>query len=292
MSFSGSLGVNTSIDLAPGGNLIKPNIGFGYTDKPTITFQPVQGEDFLKNVLSSISLDSIMVLTQSGWSIERVFGLCVERANEILNAPTASGPTPLHEPKFKRFKLLLSLLKHQLNRGNIEMGSDVSNKQINLLFQAHNKQDKTEIEEIGALLGFGLGENQSALVKLNTNFLVHEKNLLTIRPRSMLSIMFYLAQNVDVPIEHIHAGLVTITKNKQGVNFDWSSTPAGSVFKISSSREEPENAYLAVPYRDFWYYIADNDLQSKTTFMLLKQLFDIQSGQTKFSGPALTLPVR
>ena len=107
MSFSGSFGVSSSFDLAPSGNLVKPDFGVGYTDKPTITYQPVQGEDFLENVLSGISLDSIMVLTQSGWSIERVFGLCVERTNGLLNAPTASGPTPLHEPQFKQFKQLL-----------------------------------------------------------------------------------------------------------------------------------------------------------------------------------------
>ena len=292
MSFSGNLGVSSSFDLAPGGNLIKPDFGVGYTDKPTITYQPVQGEDFLKNVLSGISLDAIMVLTQSGWSVERVFGLCVERTNKLLNAPTASGPTPLQEPKFKRFKQLLLLLKHQLNQGNIEMGSDDSHRQINILFKANNEHEITEMNKLGKLLGFNLDKNHSALVNLNTNFLKQAKNQLTIRTRSILSIMFYLAQNIDIPIEHIQAGLVTITKNQQGGAFNWSQTPAGSVFKILSSREKPEKAHLAIPYRNYWYYIADNDLQSKTTFMLLKQLFDIQSGQTKFSGPALTLPVR
>lgn len=292
MSFSGNLGFSSSFDLAPGGNLIKPDIGIGYTDRPTITYQPVQGEDFLKNVLSGISLDAIMVLTQSGWSIERVFGLCVEKTNDLLNAPSASGPTPTKEPKFRKFKKLLSLLKHQLDQGTIDMGSATNDKAINILFKAHNDHETKEMHELGNLLGFTLDQNNSALITLNTNFLKQEKNQLTIRTRSILSIMFYLSQNIDIPIEHVHAGLVIITKNHQGETFDWSHTPAGSVFKILSSREKPENAHLAIPYRDYWYYIADNDLQSKTTFMLLKQLFDIQSGQTKFTGPALMIPVR
>ena len=176
MSFSGNLGVSSSFDLTPGGNLIKPDFGIGYTDKPTITYQPVQGEDFLKNVLSGISLDAIMVLTQSGWSVERVFGLCVERTNKLLNAPTASGPTPLQEPKFKRFKQLLLLLKHQLNQGNIEMGSDDSHRQINILFKANNEHEIAEMNKLGKLLGFNLDKNHSALVNLNTNFLKQEKN--------------------------------------------------------------------------------------------------------------------
>ncbi|WP_305906809.1 hypothetical protein Q9L42_019015 [Methylomarinum sp. Ch1-1] len=83
LNFDGNIGIGSELDLAPGGNIIQPNLGVGYADKPTISFQPLQGEDFLKSVLSSISFDALLVMTQSGWSIERVFGLCVERINYL-----------------------------------------------------------------------------------------------------------------------------------------------------------------------------------------------------------------
>ena len=38
--------------------------------------------------------------------------------------------------------------------------------------------------------------------------------------------------------------------------------------------------------------IEDTDLETKSTFMLLRQLFDLQAGQTNPQVPALTLPVR
>ena len=117
-------------------------------------------------------------------------------------------------------------------------------------------------------------------------------NQLTVRTRSISSILFYLSQNIDVPKDHADAGLVTITRANTGDEFDWDKTPAGALFKIKTSREQPEMAYLSVPYRGYWFYIADDDLQSKSTFMLLMQLFDLQAGQTKYTGPTLTLPVR
>ena len=64
------------------------------------------------------------------------------------------------------------------------------------------------------------------------------------------------------------------------------------MFKVNFSKDYPEHAFIAVQYRGYWFYLADNDLQTKATFMLLMQLFDLQAGQTKYTGPTLTLPVQ
>jgi hypothetical protein len=46
---------------------------------------------------------------------------------------------------------------------------------------------------------------------------------------------------------------------------------------IHSQKERPENAYVAVQYRGWWFYIADDDQSSKATFSLLNILFSLQS---------------
>ena len=50
-------------------------------------------------------------------------------------------------------------------------------------------------------------------------------------------------------------------------------------------------AYVKIRYRDHYYYIADNDLESKSTFMLLTEIFNMQAGQGVALMPTLTLPV-
>ncbi|MFQ5963668.1 MAG: hypothetical protein ACE5KZ_05225 [Candidatus Scalinduaceae bacterium] len=279
--------LDTLIPLGPADSILAPNLGMSHSRKPTITYTPLRGEDFLKSVLSPISLDSILLLTQSGWSIQRVFGLCVERINELANAPKASGPTPENEPKYKKFKHLVKLFRQLQLEGLIEMGPDLDSNNLVILLKT-DPNYKNVIDEVRSLLGITQQSNQ---FYISTNFLDTKEGQWDMRARSIISVLFYLSQNIDVPEEHKEAGLITVTKTQDGKEFNWSETPVGMMFKVRSSKWQPGNAFVAVPYRGVWYYIADNDLDSKSTFLLLKQLFNLQSGQRKYIGPSLTLPV-
>jgi hypothetical protein len=307
MSFGGNMGIDGTAKFGATGSSIAPSMGIAYADKPTITYTPLQGEDFLKSVLSSISLEAVLVMTQSGWSIERIFGLCMERMNELYNAPRASGPTPEEEPEFRKFKRTLELFRVLQLHGDMEIGPDLSldkkDPDLVMLFQL-SKLNEDVIDEISMLLVNPDNKDlptkahphrhpQSIRIKINTDFVNENPNELNVRTRSISSVMYYLSQNVKIPEQHIKEGLVTVTKtlDDQGV-FNWDETPAGAVFQVDFSEDYPEHAFIAIPYRDYWFYIADNDLESKSTFMLLTQLFDLQAGQTKYTGPTLTLPVR
>ena len=127
---------------------------------------------------------------------------------------------------------------------------------------------------------------------LSTDFLAVKKTQWTVRTRSISGLLYYLSQTVETPEQHQSEGLVTVTTSKTGEAFDWTDTPAGRRFKVRTQVERPDNAYIATYYRGHWFYIEDTDLESKSTFMLLRQLFDLQAGQTKSQGPTLTLPVR
>jgi len=211
--------------------------------------------------------------------------------NNIFNAHRASGPTPKIEPEFKQFKQMLNLLGELQLKGRIEMGIDTFNsKDLVVLFEA--TQHPEIIDKLSKLLKIKASEKGKIYAKVDTNFLKTDTNQIALRSRSISSLLFYLSQNVEVPQDDIDNGLVTETVSKTGEKFDWSQTPAGALFKVKVSNSYPNDAFLAVNYRDHWFYIADNDLNSKSSFMLLTQLFDLQAGQTTSTGPTLTLPVR
>jgi hypothetical protein len=48
---------------------------------------------------------------------------------------------------------------------------------------------------------------------------------------------------------------------------------------------------VAVPYRNRWFYIADDDLPSKAYMMLVGSIFSLQAGDLPMVTPLLTLPV-
>ncbi len=115
---------------------------------------------------------------------------------------------------------------------------------------------------------------------------------LGIQPRSVIEMMHYLSQNVEVPESHVRQGLVTVTRDAEGHPFDWNSL-LGSLFCVRVSRLPPLHAYIAVSYRGYWYYIADSDLESKATLGMLEELFNIEirGGGVGGNLPVLTLGV-
>ena len=113
---------------------------------------------------------------------------------------------------------------------------------------------------------------------------------MAIGTRSLLGVMFYMSQAVEVPDVHKEAGKVTLTKTASGEDFDWAQV-TGGILRIRAHTERPESAVVAVPYRGHWFYLDDSDLESKSTFSLLSQLFALQAGKTKTTTPVLTLPV-
>ena len=56
--------------------------------------------------------------------------------------------------------------------------------------------------------------------------------------------------------------------------------------------EAPANLRLIpdLHYRGYWFYIDNADLESKTTFGLLVQLFNLETAGVPTNAPLLTLP--
>jgi hypothetical protein len=107
--------------------------------------------------------------------------------------------------------------------------------------------------------------------------------------RSLDAVLGFLSDSVDVPSEDESAGRVTLTKTPSGERFDWQMV-FGNLLRVHNSPRAPKNAAVAVPYRGSWFYIDDSDPDSKSTFSLLADIFELQSGEIKSTAPVLTLP--
>ena len=286
LSLGASAGLGSEVRFGSSDTL-SPSVGIAYSDKPTISYTPLRGEDLLKSILSPLQLESILVLTQSGWNINRVFGLCFERINNIYNAPNASGPTPEHEPEHVEFVALMDALRILQKNQLMEIGTRDDND-IVIKLVTDNDRYRDDVDRVYDLLELDRNLDEFSL---NMDFLEMNNTQWTVRARSISGVLYYLSHNVEAPARHRDV-LVTDTRLRGGGSFDWGDTPAGRLFRVRSSAEQPENAYIATRYRGYWFYIEDTDLESKSTFMLLRQLFDLQAGRTEPQVPALTLPVR
>jgi len=280
---------DTRLDLHKATSYLQMSPGIKYETKPTITYAPLIGENFVKQILSPMPPAYIFTLAQSGWSIDRIFNLCVNRINNIDNASNADGPTPAEVPVYREFDYLTANLGKLQKAQLIDIGKlsgQPTGSDVAIRFN-YNPKYKRELNEIYELLN--LERSDTDKFRLIGNFLSEEKNVIKIRTRSILGMMFYLSQAVEIPQEHIDAGLVNITRFPDGTPFNWNAV-AGREMIVRCCKYRP-CATVQVCYKGYWYYIDDADLHSKATFMILSTLVDLQAGQNEIRTPLLTLPV-
>jgi len=294
--------VSTSIEWKRGGSFLvnifnggpdADNVGIGgaaqYTEKPTITYLPLKGGDFIKKILSPVDTDMLMLLSRSGWRMDRILNLTVNNINGLDNAHTASGPSPAIAPSFRKFDKFLDAM-HKVERVDLQFGyiikSDES-KQLALYFRK-DAMRKPEVQNLMKIMNL---DGKSNIYPINESLQTEENpSEIHIDFRSLAGIQFFLSHGIIIPEEHMEKGYIQITKNKDGTEFDWDLVTA-SLITIHSSNDEPRDTAAKVFYRDYWFFIKDSDITSKYTFMLLNQIESLQSGEIQESGPTLTLPV-
>src|SRR5262249_14977297 len=89
-------------------------------------------------------------------------------------------------------------------------------------------------------------------------------------PRSIAQATFFLSSGLEVPAEHVCWGLVRPMLRPDGSLFDSTEITRGLfAVHVCKGHKPPPNAYVAIHYRGYWYYIDDRDAETKATFGLL-----------------------
>ena len=259
-----------------------------FTEQPTVTYLPLHGNDFIQRLLAPVSIDTILLLANSGWSIARILRLTVQSINGIPNAPTASGPTPEIAPVFEEFLSITDLFRRLQNEGALHLVyyKSGNSNQATVIFNDDNRQ-QSATQTLKKKLNL---DDQTRYALLPGTGNTRDKRSIVLTTRSLLGIMYYLSQSVEVPDKDKISGKVTITHDQSGMEFDWSDLTQG-LFRIKSRPQASNKSVIGTNYRGSWFYIDDSDLDSKTTFSLLTQLFSLQSGKAEGITPVLTLPI-
>jgi len=332
-------GLTATINEGPG--RINPDVlgasaTLSYDERPTITFAPLEGKEFVNRMLTPLPLEVVALLTRSGWRVDRVLRLTVQGMNGLDNAASASGPTPASAPHYEALTRVTRLLRALQRDGLLELGYETLSEPITpplptasltadqaakAAAEGYGLQlsedgehfvltgsrqvlvwrippaaaDRPEVSEIVSLLGLAPGRSRYEIRLAGATLSAHPeeagaRTVIHISTRSLLGSLFFLSQGVEVPPPHRRAGVVTRTVDAQGQPFDWSQV-TGGLLAVRVSRTPPLRAAVTVRYRGYWYYIDDADLDSKSTFALLGQLFALQAGGAEKIMPVLTLPV-
>ena len=162
---------------------------------------------------------------------------------------------------------------------------------------ARGSDESADVRRLRELLNLVPGRRSFEVVELeDSDFdpLNPDKPLteLGVDTRSLMAVLYYVSNGVQVLPADLESGVVTTTLDAAQSPFDWSVLLADLFeVQVSASRLRPPGAAFAVRHRGRWFYIADADRSTKSTFLLLSQLFTLQTGDVEEVKPVLTLPV-
>ena len=226
-------GYNASLavggQVGEGGSGATVGTALAYSEKPTVTYTPLAGEEFATRMLDPIPLDSIMLFEQSGWSAERLLLVAVQRVNDVFNAPTAGGPTPERTPDYEAFADFAARLQRLRLAGLVGLNWEPKEHETdppgrNPHFWLHPPADPhsplaADVAAVRHDLGLEPGKDDFRLTAFPFQRQPTEVGL---RCRSLLGVLYFLSQAVEVPAPDVQAGLVTVTEDGRGRPFDWS----------------------------------------------------------------------
>jgi hypothetical protein len=253
--------------------------GGSWSNTPTVTYQPLLGDRFTKSLLQPIPPVAVLQLMQGGWSPELVLGTTVRSVNGLRNDLFGVRG----DPGFHELVKALSALQRAGGLGNrVEARKDGSAVVLVLPRESDRSGPLEDVRRVRELLGLEAGVDELEVVYGLGPRSRREVAMLT---RSMLEIMLELATGIELPAAHVASGRAS-PRGQAG------ASPVPALVRIQSGTAMPAEPYAAVPYKDQWYWIDDNDLGSKRTFTFLLILFSLaETGQTSVA-PLVTVPSR
>lgn len=294
---NGRLASAIALQGSPFSEALSGDAGVQRLASPTAVYNVLRGSAYAQQLLQPVAPESIFLLSQSGWSVERLMLCCVARIGDLENARAAAGPTPEVLPVNTVFRELARRMRRLQESGDllVQVINDEEDAAARIVITWHAGSPDGDalagiFREHLVATEFSL-EDGLYMAELSTRS--SRKGDSPVRGRSLLGMLSALAHTVDVPPEH--GRLVVQTTGGTGISAPSACAPvgiwnevAGGFFGVTWSAERPASAAVAVPYRGVWFYVDDTCRSAKSTLDLIGHLYAIQAGLSD-SGSRETL---
>ena len=283
-------GANAGVEVGIGpdknylGNLVPFSGGVAYEENPTITYTPVQGEQYLRQLLSPIPLNLLVLIMRTETDRANYLTLLVNRINDMRNPDFIEPPSAEPDPRFKRF---VSLSEELDQAGVLQLVADPrEGVPFDILITRYAPAHSEKVREYLTLLELPMPMEQSKDIVLPVYFAVKGRELdgIAISTRSTYDLIEILRAAIKVPQEHASAG---VARHYPRLGL------VGKDIRIHASEDKPGRAAVAVKHRGYWFYIDDTNMQTKLFYDMVRTLWSVSiaAGSDQSAAPVLTIPV-
>jgi hypothetical protein len=265
------------------GNLVPFSAGSVYEENPTISYIPVAGEKYTRQLMSPVPINLLALFAGTLTDPASIYNALIANINGIHNPDFLFYPTEA-DPRFTRLVTILTALTQGQCLHWIE---DPHDQRFSVVIDNDAPAYTVEVRELLDLLGLPAPKDSSPHLILPVSLALHgrEQGGIGIITRSVFELGEILGAAIEVPADDVNNGVAT--------NYPPPGL-AGENLRIRYSRDKPEHAYISVKYRDGWFYIDESDQATKRFFRLMSALWSVtiaESTTNATAAPVLTVPV-
>jgi hypothetical protein len=261
--------------VSPGDNLTLGAQG-RWTDRPTITYTPLTGAQFNRNMLTPIPPASVLFTMQAGWPIDMVFRVVVKSINGISSEGSSAE-------RYERVVQVMRTLQQAEVLG-MRLQGETSDKQSVVLFFRARALTADQEELLGELReALSLRPGQAEF-RVSFGAAARQDGDIAMLTRSMLQILIDLGTYVTVPDLDVQQGRTRADRPQPEGGSD------SGILRIRSGSQRPTDALVLVPYRGGWFWIDDRDMASKRTFALVMIFSTLSETGGREGLPLVTIP--
>ncbi len=274
-SRSGSAGINTN--SGPFGNALGGGVDGSWSDRPTITYTPMSGHDFAQRLLTPVPPSVIFFLIQSGWSAQRLMRLTGSVINGIHNENGIPDQRRQADPEFQE---LLDVIRELQQEGALGMrfNGDWPKVDVEIVVPKNPRTENAilAVERFRELLEI---KPDKRVFDIEYGVVAEKKKEIVMQTHSIMEMLSNIAWYIEVPEEHVTEGRTLSTFRPDDPD----------LIHILVSDTRPPNAFQAIEYRGFWYYIDDRDVKSKNTFTVMQILMSMAKDGSGSVGPLISI---
>jgi len=255
-----------------------------YTDRPTITYNPLMGEKYSRSLLRPMLVSVIALLLQGGYPADLVLQICIQSINGIRNHRSGAISGQNADPEFYELLALFRDIQAVGGMGIHFKSIDKRQTPVLVFRPSLSKDVAAKINRAIQLLGL---EPDSREIRVVFGSMARNKTEIAIQSRSMTQILIEYAAFIDVPQSDIDEGRVTASRAVTAED----NLRLPPFIRVRVGTNKPDDTHVAVPYRDQWFWIDDTDLYSKSSFSFLMMLFSLtERGDEEGLAPMITVP--
>lgn len=273
------------------------------SESPTMTYQPLTGQQYAENVIRPISPTVIMPLSLGGMPVDTLLRLTAQSIDGLSNL-RGLGTGPFGGGSVRFYLLLHDLRQLQIagamtirittenvnddgtastGKKNISSGTGVSRQGTERAYLVLTSTPDSNLSAIQAEVRRLLHLDPKAQeAEIIYGPYPKKQGQIAILTRSMLAMLTQLSYEMEVPDKDVHIGRTPPTIDQVGIE----NRPE---VVIHYGAKPPHSAYAAVYYKKCWYWIEDTDFQSKEAFTMV-QVLSALAATSHGGGAVVTIP--